>query len=110
MAVFLACSFISVYQLKINLSCKHNDNNDNNKNISNYNNKKDGIPSVFLIIIVTNVFRWEDVELPNGEEVSEAGSGEYKHLGVVELDIIICRKVKKSKRIILKNNIFTDEK
>ena len=63
-----------------------------------------------LIIIVTNVFRWEDVELPNGEKVSEADSGEYKHLGVVELDIIICRKVKKSKRIILKNNIFTDEK
>ena len=43
--------------------------------------------------------RWEEIQLPNGEEIGEAGAGGYKYLGVLELDKIMCdgmkRKVKK---------------
>ena len=43
--------------------------------------------------------RWEGIQLPNGEEIGEAGAGGYKYLGVLELDKIMCdgmkRKVKK---------------
>ena len=43
--------------------------------------------------------RWEGIQLPNGEEIDEAGAGGYKYLGVLELDKIMCdgmkRKVKK---------------
>ena len=42
--------------------------------------------------------RWEGIQLPNGEEIGEAGAGGYKYLGVLELDKIMCdemeRKVK----------------
>ena len=39
--------------------------------------------------------RWEEIQLPNGEEIGEAGAGEYKHLGVLELDKVMCNKMKK---------------
>ena len=39
--------------------------------------------------------RWEEIQLPNGEEIGEAGAGEYKHLGVLELDKVMCNKMKR---------------
>ena len=43
--------------------------------------------------------RWEGIQLPNGEEIGEAGARGYKYLGILELDKIMCdemkRKVKK---------------
>ena len=51
--------------------------------------------------------RWEGIQLPNGEEIGEAGAGGYKYLGVLELDKIMCddmkRKVKEAyqKRVTL---------
>ena len=63
--------------------------------------------------------RWEGIQLPNAEEICEAGVGGYKYLGVLELDKIMCdemkRKVKElyQKRITLlikthlnKKNLF----
>ena len=34
--------------------------------------------------------RWEGIQLPNGEEIGEAGVGGYKYLGALELDKILC--------------------
>ena len=30
--------------------------------------------------------RWEGIQLPNGEEIGEAGAAGYKYLGILELD------------------------
>ena len=37
---------------------------------------------------------WEGIQLPNGEEIGEAGAGGYKYLGVLELDKTICDEMK----------------
>ena len=39
--------------------------------------------------------RWEGIQLPNGEKVGEADVGEYKCLGVLELDKIMCEEMKR---------------
>ena len=39
--------------------------------------------------------RWEGIQLPNGEEIGEAGAGGYKYLGVLELDKIMCDEMKR---------------
>ena len=39
--------------------------------------------------------RWEGIQLPNGEEIGEAGAGGYKYLGVLEVDIIMCDKMER---------------
>ena len=39
--------------------------------------------------------RWEEIQLPNGEEIGEAGAGGYKYLGVLELDKIMCDEMKR---------------
>ena len=36
------------------------------------------------------------IQLPNGEEICKAGVGGYKHLGVLELDKIMCYKMKRN--------------
>ena len=33
--------------------------------------------------------RWEGIQLPNGEEIGEAGAAGYKYLDVLELDKIM---------------------
>ena len=39
--------------------------------------------------------RWEGIQLPNGEEIGEAGTGGYKYLGILELDKILCDEMKR---------------
>ena len=39
--------------------------------------------------------RWQGIQLPNGEEIGEAGAGGYKYLGVLELDKIMCDEMKR---------------
>ena len=40
--------------------------------------------------------RREGVQLPNGEEIGEAGAGGCKYLGVLELDKIMCDEMKRN--------------
>ena len=42
--------------------------------------------------------RWEGIQLPNGEEIGEAGAAGYKYLDVLELDKIMWRNEKKGER------------
>ena len=42
--------------------------------------------------------RWEGIQLPNGEEIGEAGAGGYKYLGVLELDKIMRQNEKEGER------------
>ena len=42
--------------------------------------------------------RWEEIQLPNGEEIGEAGAGGYKYLGVLELDKIMRQNDKEGER------------
>ena len=37
----------------------------------------------------------EGIQLPNGENIGQAGAGGYKYLGILELDKIICDKMKR---------------
>ena len=39
--------------------------------------------------------RWEGIQLPNGEEIGEAGAGGYKYLSVLELDKVMCGEMKR---------------
>ena len=39
--------------------------------------------------------RWEGIQLPNEEEIGEAGAGGYKYLGILELDKIMCDEMKR---------------
>ena len=39
--------------------------------------------------------RWEGIQLPNGEEIGEAGARGYKYLGILELDKIMCDEMKR---------------
>ena len=39
--------------------------------------------------------RWKGIQLPNGEEIGDAGVGGYKYLGVLELDKIMCDEMKR---------------
>ena len=41
---------------------------------------------------------WEGIQLPNGEEIGEAGAGGYKYLGVLELDKIMRQNEKEGER------------
>ena len=38
--------------------------------------------------------RWEGIQLANGEGIGEAGAEEYKYLGILELDKIMCDEMK----------------
>ena len=40
--------------------------------------------------------RLEGIQLPNGEEICEAGNGGCKYLGILELDKIMCDKTKRN--------------
>ena len=40
--------------------------------------------------------RLEGIQLPNGEEIGEAGNGGCKYLGILELDKIMCDKMKRN--------------
>ena len=40
--------------------------------------------------------RLEGIQLPNGEEICEAGNGGCKYLGLLELDKIMCDKMKRN--------------
>ena len=42
--------------------------------------------------------RWEGIQLPNGEEIGEAGAGGYKYLGVLELDKVMRQNEKEGER------------
>ena len=39
--------------------------------------------------------RWEGIQLPNGEEIGEAGAGGYKYLGDLKLDKIMSDEMKR---------------
>ena len=39
--------------------------------------------------------RWEGIQLPNGEDIGEAGARGYKYLGILELDKIMCDEMKR---------------
>ena len=39
--------------------------------------------------------RWEGIQLPNGEEIGEAGAAGYKYLGILELNKIMCDQMKR---------------
>ena len=39
--------------------------------------------------------RWEGIQLPNGEEIGEAGAGGYRYLGVLELHKIMYDEMKR---------------
>ena len=39
--------------------------------------------------------RWEGIQLPNEEEIGDAGAGGYKYLGILELDKIMCDEMKR---------------
>ena len=49
--------------------------------------------------------RWEGIQLPNGEEIGEAGVGGYKYLGVLELDKIMCDEMKRKVKEIYQKRI-----
>ena len=83
---------------------KNNNNNNNNNNKNNNNNNKDNNNNkeVKLCIIFGYYIaakRKENkvgrIQLPNGEEICKAGVGGYKHLGVLELDKIMCDEMKR---------------
>ena len=38
--------------------------------------------------------RWEGIQIPNAEKIGEADAGGYKYLGVLELDKIMCDRMK----------------
>ena len=38
--------------------------------------------------------KMEGIQLPNGQEIGEAGVGGYKYLGFLELDKIMCDEMK----------------
>ena len=49
--------------------------------------------------------RWEEIQLPNGEEIDEAGVGGYKYLGVLELDKIMCDEMKRKVKDVYQRRI-----
>ena len=49
--------------------------------------------------------RWEEIQLPNGEEISEAGVGGYKYLGLLELDKIMCDEMKRKVKEVYQKKI-----
>ena len=48
---------------------------------------------------------WEEIQLPNGEEIGEADVGGYKYLGVLELDYIMCDEMKRKGKEIYQKKI-----
>ena len=48
-----------------------------------------GILKCAAVSLQSGKKRWEGIQLPNGEEIGEAGAGGYKYLGVLELDKIL---------------------
>ena len=49
--------------------------------------------------------RWEGIQLPNGKEIGEAGAGEYKYLGVLGLDKIMCYKMKRKVKVVYQKRV-----
>ena len=49
--------------------------------------------------------RLEGIQLPNGEEIGEAGVGRYKYLVVLELDKIICDEMKRKVKEVYQKRI-----
>ena len=49
--------------------------------------------------------RWEGIQLPNGEEIGEAGIGGYKYLGLLELDKIMCDEMKRKMKDVYQKRI-----
>ena len=49
--------------------------------------------------------RWEEIQLPNGEEIVEAGVGGYKYLGVLELDKIMFEEMKRKVKEVYQTRI-----
>ena len=49
--------------------------------------------------------RWEGIQLPNGEEVVEAGAGGYKYLGFLELDKIMFDEMKRKVKQLYKKRV-----
>ena len=49
--------------------------------------------------------RWEGIQLPNGEEVVEAGAGGYKYLGFLELDKIMFDEMKRKVKELYKKRV-----
>ena len=42
--------------------------------------------------------KWEGIKLPNGEEIDEANIRGYKYLVILEIDEIMCDKMKRKMR------------
>ena len=49
--------------------------------------------------------RLEGIQLPNGEEICEAGNGGCKSLGILELDKIMCDKMKRNVKEIYQKRV-----
>ena len=49
--------------------------------------------------------RWEGIQLPNGEEIGEAGVRGYKYLGALELDKIMCDEMKRKVKEVYQKRI-----
>ena len=49
--------------------------------------------------------RWEGIQLLNGEEISEVDLGEYKYLGVLKLDKIMCDEMKRKVKEVYQKRI-----
>ena len=49
--------------------------------------------------------RWEGIQLPNREEIGEAGAREYKYLGILELDKIMCDEMKRKMKEVYQKRV-----
>ena len=49
--------------------------------------------------------RWEGIQLPNGEEIGEAGARGYKYLGILELDKIMCDEMKRKMKEVYQKRV-----
>ena len=49
--------------------------------------------------------RWEGIQLPNGEEIGQADVAGYKYIGVLELDKIMCDRMKRKVKEVYQKRI-----
>ena len=64
-----------------------------------------GILKCAAVSLQSGKKRWEGIQLPNGEEIGEAGAGGYKYLGVLELDKIMCDEMEKKVKEVYRKRV-----
>ena len=66
---------------------------------------------IFLKYLVVSLHwgkktRWGGIQLPNGEEIPEAGVRGYKYLGLLELHKIMCDEMKRKVKEVYRKRII----